>query len=59
MTMKCALFGIMFASFVTPAFAANNVEFYVVQNITSHKCSIKELKLSQYPSDFFCRRMPV
>ena len=57
--MKCALFGIMFASFVTPAFAANNVEFYVVQDITSHKCSIKELKLSQYPSDFFCRRMPV
>jgi hypothetical protein len=23
-----------------------------VQNIASHKCSIKELKLSQYPSEF-------
>ena len=51
MTIKCALFGIILASFVTPAFAAN-VEFYVVQNIASHKCSIKELKLSQYPSEF-------
>jgi hypothetical protein len=52
MTMKCALFGIILASFVTPALAANNVEFYVVQSIASHKCSIKELKLSQYPSEF-------
>jgi hypothetical protein len=51
MTMKCALFGIILASFVTPAFAAD-VEFYVVQNITSNKCSIKEQKLSQYPSAF-------
>ena len=51
MTMKCALFGIILASFVTPAFAAN-VEFYVVQNIASHKCSVKEQKLSQYPSGF-------
>jgi hypothetical protein len=51
MTMKCALFGIILASFVTPAFAAN-VEFYVVQNVASHKCSIKEQKLSQYPSEF-------
>jgi len=53
MTMKCALFGIIiFASFVTPALAAGNVEFYVVQNVASHKCSIKEQKLSQYPSEF-------
>ena len=51
MTMKYALFGIILASFVTPALAAN-VEFYVVQNITSNKCSIKEQKLSQYPSEF-------
>jgi hypothetical protein len=49
--MKYALLGITLASFVTPAFAAN-VEFYVVQNIASHKCSVKELKLSQYPSEF-------
>jgi hypothetical protein len=41
----------IFALFVTPALAAN-VEFYVVQNIASHKCSVKELKLSQYPSEF-------
>jgi hypothetical protein len=52
MTVKCALFGIIFAAFVTPALAANNVEFYVVQSIASHKCSVKELKLSQYPSEF-------
>ena len=51
MTMKCAFFGLILASFVTPALAAN-VEFYVVQNTTPHKCSIKELKLSQYPSEF-------
>jgi hypothetical protein len=48
---KCALFGIILALFVTPALAAN-VEFYVVQNVASHKCSIKELKSSQYPSEF-------
>jgi len=51
MTMKCALLGILFASFVAPALASN-VEFYVVQNIASHKCSVKELKLSEYPSEF-------
>ena len=51
MTMKCALLGIIHASFVAPALASN-VEFYVVQNIASHKCSIKEQKLSQYPSAF-------
>ena len=52
MTMKCALFGIILASFVTPALAGNNVEFYVVRSSASHKCSIKEVKLSQYPSEF-------
>lgn len=54
MTVKYVLFGIAFIAFVTPALAAKakNVEFYVVQNVASHKCSIKELKLSQYPSEF-------
>jgi hypothetical protein len=46
-----ALLGIILASFVTPALAAN-VEFYVVQNVASHRCSIKEQRLSQYPSEF-------
>jgi len=51
MTMMYALFGIILVSLVTPALAAN-VEFYVVQNIASGKCLIKEQKLSQYPSAF-------
>ena len=51
MTIKYARLGIILASFVTPALAAN-VEFYVVQNVASHKCSIKEQKLSRYPSKF-------
>jgi hypothetical protein len=41
MTMIHALFGIILVSLVTPALAAN-VEFYVVQNIASGKCLIKE-----------------
>jgi hypothetical protein len=36
----------------TPSISATDVEFYVVQNISSNKCSIKEQKLSQYPSAF-------
>ena len=51
MNMKYALFGIILASFATSALAAN-VEFYVVQNTASNKCSIKEQELSQYPSAF-------
>jgi hypothetical protein len=51
MTMMYALFGIILVSLVTPALAAN-VEFYVVQNIASGKCLIKEQKLSPYPSAF-------
>lgn len=51
MITKYVLFGIILVSLVTPALAAN-VEFYVVQNIASGKCLIKEQQLSQYPSAF-------
>jgi hypothetical protein len=51
MTMKHVLFGIILASLVTPALAAN-VEFYVVKYTTSNKCAVKEQKLSKYPSAF-------
>jgi hypothetical protein len=38
---KYVIAGLLVASFVTPAFAA---EYYVAQNNTSHKCSVVPTK---------------
>jgi hypothetical protein len=51
MTMKYALPAIALATLAMPALAAD-VEFYVVQNIATNKCSVMEQKLSRYPSAF-------
>lgn len=38
---KYVIAGLLVAGFVTPAFAA---EFYVAQDVTSHKCSVMPKK---------------